>query len=306
MEDTMRRAALVGLLFCAAGLAATVTARQQGAAPRPAIPDAQRVKDNLYVIAASSPADRSAFTGGNTGVYVADSGVVVVDTKLPGNGPDLLARIRAVTNKPVTTIINTHTHGDHTGSNEGFPTSVEIVAHENTKANMLKMDAFKGDKAQFVPKRTYKDKLSLLSGKDRIDLYYFGPGHTNGDTFIVYTAVRVMQTGDMFAWKDAPFIDRANGASGMEFPKTLAKVLAGIKNVDTVIPGHSPVMPLSNLQEFQRYMTDLVAATESAKKSGKSAADAAASINLTAKYPDYKSERVKAAVEAIYAELDGK
>ena len=63
-----------------------------------------------------------------------------------------------------------------------FPATVDIVAHENTKANMAKMDAFKGDKAQFLPKRTYKDKMTLGSGKDRIDLYYFGAGHTNGDT----------------------------------------------------------------------------------------------------------------------------
>jgi glyoxylase-like metal-dependent hydrolase (beta-lactamase superfamily II) len=83
-----------------------------------------------------------------------------------------------------------------------------------------------------------------MSGKDRIDLYYFGAGHTNGDTLVVYPALRVLQTGDLFAWKDAPFLDRSNGGSGVELPKTLAKALAGIKNVDTVLPGHSPVTTL--------------------------------------------------------------
>jgi glyoxylase-like metal-dependent hydrolase (beta-lactamase superfamily II) len=200
-------------------------------------------------------------------------------------------------------IINTHTHGDHTGSNDGFPASVDIVAHENTKANMMKMDAFKGDKAQFLPKRTFKDKMTVGSGKDRIDLYYFGAGHTSGDTWVVYPAIRVLQTGDMFAWKDAPLLDRANGGSGVEFPKTIAKALAVIKDVDTVIPGHSPVMAPKDLQEYQRFNADLLSAVEAAKKSGKSAADAAASINLTPKYPGYKSERVKAAIDAIYAEL---
>ena len=79
-------------------------------------------------------------------------------------------QVRSVTDKPVTTIINTHTHGDHTGSNEFFPASVEVVAHENTKTNMLKMKQFEGDKAQFLPDRTYKDQLTLLAGADRIDL----------------------------------------------------------------------------------------------------------------------------------------
>jgi len=296
----MRRGVVLGALIVVGSL--SVAAYQQPA-QRAVLPDLQKVKDNFYIIDASSPVERSMFTGGNTGVFITAAGVVVVDTKLTGYGPDILAKIRAVTNKPVTTIINTHTHGDHTGSNDGFPATVDIVAHENTKANMMKMDAFKGDKAQFLPKRTFKDKLTIGSGKDRVDLYYFGAGHTGGDTWVVYPALRVLQTGDMFAWKDAPLLDRANGGSGVEFPKTIAKALATIKDVDTIIPGHSPVMAPKDLQEYQRYMADLLAAVEGAKKTGKNAADAAASINLSAKYPDYKSDRVKAAVDAIYAEL---
>jgi len=79
--------------------------------------------------------------------------VVVVDTKLPGWGQVILDRIKTVPPKPVT-IINTHTHSDHTGSNAFFGTMVDSVVHENTKANMAKMDDFKGEKAKFLPKRT--------------------------------------------------------------------------------------------------------------------------------------------------------
>jgi glyoxylase-like metal-dependent hydrolase (beta-lactamase superfamily II) len=298
----MKRTVMFAAFLAIAAFSAVVTGYQQPA-QRAVLPDLQKVKDNFYIIAASSPADRSMFTGGNTGVFITDGGVVVVDTKLAGYGSDILAKIRAVTNKPVTTIINTHSHGDHTGSNDGFPATVDIVAHENTKANMMKMDAFKSDQARFLPKRTYKDTMTIGSGKDRIDLYYFGAGHTSGDTWVVYPAIRVLQTGDMFAWKDAPLLDRANGGSGVEFPKTIAKALAAIKDVDTVIPGHSPVMTPKDLQEYQRFTADLLAAVQAAKKAGKSAADAATTINLTAKYPDYKSERVKAAIDAIYAEI---
>jgi cyclase len=297
----MKRALVLGLLLAAGTL--TAVAGYQGQAARAVLPDLTRVKDNLYIIEASSPTDRSMFTGGNTGVFIMDSGVLVVDTKLSGYGNDLLQKIRKVTDKPVTTIVNTHTHGDHTGSNEGFPTSVEIVAHENTKANMAKMDAFKGDKAKFLPKRTFPDKLTLFSGKNRVELYYFGAGHTNGDAWIYYPELRVLQTGDMFPWRDAPLFDRANGGSGVEFPRTIAKALAAIKNVDAVIPGHSPVTTLKDLQEYQRYNADLLTAVESAMKAGKSADQATASINLTDKYKGYKSERLKGAVDAIYAEL---
>jgi cyclase len=284
------------------GAVSAVLAGQQPA-QRATLPDPEKVKDNLYMIGASSPVERSQFTGGNTAIFITDRGVVVVDTKLAGYGPGIIEKIKTVTSKPITTIINTHTHGDHTGSNEAFPASVEIVAQENTKTNMLKMDAFKGDKGAFLPKRTYKDRLTLGSGKDRVELYYFGAGHTNGDTFVVYPALRVLQTGDMFAWKDAPLYDRSNGGSGVEHPKTMAKMLAAIKDVDTVIPGHSPVTTLKEVQEYQRYTAELLTATEAAMKAGKSADAAAASIDLAPKYPGYKSERVKAAVAAIYDEL---
>jgi glyoxylase-like metal-dependent hydrolase (beta-lactamase superfamily II) len=295
----MKRATVLGALLVAGGLTAAIAAQQQQA--RPPLPDLTKVKDNLYVITSSSPGPE--FTGGNTGVFVTDTGVIVVDTKLSGYGPAILEKIKKVTDKPVTMIINTHTHGDHTGSNEAFPATVDIVAHENTKANMAKMDAFKGDKAQFLPKRTYKDKMSVGSGKGRVDLYYFGAGHTNGDTWVVYPSLRVLQTGDMFAWRDAPTIDRNNGGSGVDYPKTLSKAIAAIKDVDTVIPGHSPVTTPKDLQEYQRFMTDWIAAVQSAAAAGKSVDDAAASIDLTSKYPTYKNERYKAAITAVYAEL---
>ncbi|HEV3062566.1 MAG TPA: MBL fold metallo-hydrolase [Vicinamibacterales bacterium] len=295
------RTNVLGALVTIGAVSAVLVGQQP--AQRATLPDPEKVKDNLYIIGASNPADRSQFTGGNIAIFITDRGVVLVDTKLAGYGPGIIEKIKAVTSKPITTIINTHTHGDHTGSNEAFPASVEIVAQENTKTNMSKMDAFKGDKAAFLPKRTYKDRLTLGSGKDRVELYYFGAGHTNGDTFVVYPALRVLQTGDMFAWKDAPLYDRSNGGSGVEHPKTMAKMLAAIKDVDTVIPGHSPVTTLKEVQEYQRYTAELLTATEAAMKAGKTADDAAASIDLTRKYPGYKSDRVKAAVAAIYDEL---
>jgi cyclase len=262
----------------------------------------EKVKDNLYMITGSNTTPRESFSGGNTVVFITGSGVVVVDTKLAGWGQVILDKIKTVTNKPVTTIINTHTHGDHTGSNAMFPASVDIIAHENTKANMAKMDAFKGDNAKFLPKRTVQDKMSIGSGKDRMDLYYFGRGHTNGDLWIVYPALRVMQTGDMFAWKDAPTLDRANGGSGVDYAVTIGKALATVKDVDTLIVGHSPLRTIPELREYQRFMDDFVNAVRSAQKAGKSVDEAAASINLTG-YQGYKNERYKAAVQAVYDEL---
>jgi cyclase len=299
----MKRALALGALAAIGLVSMRIASAQPAQAPLPTI---QKVKDNLYIIAGSDATNRAAFTGGNIGVFVTDAGVILVDTKLANYGQAILDQVKSVTSKPVTTIIKTHTHGDHTGSNSFFPATVEIVAHEQTKANMLRMDAFKAADAKGLPSKTYKDRLTLGTGKDRVELYHFGAGHTNGDTFVVYPALRVLHAGDMFPWRDAPFLDRSNGGSGVEMPNTLAKAVSAIKDVDTVIPGHNPVATFADLQQYQRYTADLLAEARTALAAGKTAEQAAASSTLTSKYPGFRTERVKGAMEAIYAELSSK
>jgi cyclase len=203
-------------------------------------------------------------------------------------------------------VINTHTHGDHVGSNDSFTGAVQFVAHENCKTSMERMPAFQSEEGKkFLPGKTYKDKLSLLKGADKIDLYYFGRGHTGGDTFIVFPALKVMHSGDIFAGKGTPIMDTNNGGSGLEYPKTLAKAAAGIKGVESVIPGHSSVMTWNDFKEYGDFIRDLVAAVEQAKKNGKTADEAAAEIKMPEKYNGYNMNpgRLKGNVTAIYSEL---
>ena len=272
----------------------------------------EKVKDNLYMVTGSGVTPFEAFAGGNTAVLVTDTGVVVVDTKLPGWGQVIVDRIKTVTAKPITTIINTHTHGDHTGSNEFFGASVERIVQENTKANMARMDEFKGEKAKFLPNKTYKDRLTIGSGKDRIDLYHFGAGHTNGDTFVVFPALRVMHVGDMFAWKALPYIDPANGGSAIEHPKTLAKAIATIKEVDTIITGHIPLMTLNDLKVYADFSRDFSVWAQAQMKAGKTVDEAAAAYKVPAKYPGYVASvngeygGPKANAQVVYDELKKK
>ena len=320
----MRRTVFLTALMMAGGVSLTVAsyqARQQQPAP---IPSIERIKDNLYIIKGADPNERATMTGGNTAVFVTDHGVVVVDTKIRGYGRGILDQIKTVTDKPVTTIINTHTHSDHSGSNIEFPVTVEIVAHENTKANMSKAtcqpvvncQAFKGDNARFLPKKTFKDRMSLLSGKDRIDLYYFGRGHTSGDTWVVFPAVRVVHAGDMFQRKCMPFIDVENaGGSALEFATTLEKAATSITNVDTVIPGHSnSLFSWNDFREYTDFYREFVAKVREGKRMGKSADEVASSYRPTDRYRTYELDPhfqlgnfdnrwVRTNVRAIYEEL---
>ena len=290
-----RLAVLSGLLL--AGAISMAVARQQPQQSQPAPLEIQKVKDNLYMITGAN-------TGGNTAAFITEKGVVVVDTKYANNGPGILEKIKSVTPKPVIMVINTHTHGDHVGGNGAFTGAVEFVAHENCKASMEKMPAFQSEEGKkFLPGKTYKDKLSLLNGADKIDLYYFGRGHTSGDTFVVFPALKLMHSGDIFAGKGTPIMDTNNGGSGLEYPKTLAEAATGIKDVESVIPGHSTLMTWNDFKEYGDFIRDLVAAVEQAKKNGKTADEAAAEIKMPEKYNGYNMGRLKGNVTAIYSEL---
>jgi cyclase len=249
--------------------------RGAGRGPAPPPGPIEKVADNLYMIPGA---------GGNSGVYVAANGVVLVDTKNPNNGQAILDQIKTVTDKPITHIINTHTHGDHNGSNIFFPATVEIVTQENTKANMQKMPAFQdAANAHGLPDRTFTDRLTVLSGNDAIDLYYFGPSHTSGDALVVFRNARVMHAGDMFAGKGQPLIDRANGGSGVEYGATIGKAAAAIKNVDRVIPGHSTVMTWQDFVNFGEVNRVALAYAREALKAGKTPEQAMMEFKLPEK-----------------------
>lgn len=309
----MQRSIVLGAIIAIGTISITVSARQ---APPPGPTAAalsstriEKVRDNLYVITGSGVSNQDAFSGGNTAVFVTEQGVVLVDTKLPRWGQAILDRVKTVTDKPVTTIINTHTHDDHNGSNEFFGAAVAIVAHENTRANMMKMDAFKAEKAKFLPNKTYKDKLTIGSGRDQIDLYYFGVGHTNGDTFVVFPAVRTLHTGDMFAWKALPYIDTSNGGSVVAHAQTLGNVFTTLKNVDTLITGHTPVLPWRDLGEYADFNRDFVTFARSQLKAGKTVDQAAAEYRVPERYKGYTVapsaglDMAKANLEIVFNEL---
>jgi glyoxylase-like metal-dependent hydrolase (beta-lactamase superfamily II) len=290
----MRRAALLGVLLAAGAIGIAAQQPPAGGQAGPNVATIEKLAANLFVIKGG---------GGNTAAFVTSQGVVMVDTKLANWGPAIMEQVRSVTDKPVTTIINTHTHGDHTGSNEFFPASVEIVAQENTKTNMEKMDAFKGDKAQFLPDKTYKDKLTLFSGADQIDLYYFGAGHTNGDSVVVFKELRVAHIGDLFARKGTPLIDVNNGGSGIAYPKTVKNAAKKVKNVDRVITGHSDVLPWSAVAEYAEFNKAFLDATRKSIKAKKTAEETIAGFKLPEKFKDYNMSGVKDNVTKIYAEL---
>ena len=158
--------------------------------------------------------------GGGNAVAVMDDvngGVILIDSKSPGWGQPVLDALGQITDLPVSTIINTHAHPDHAGANREFASAAVIIAHENTKTHIARMDGYAGANAAGLPTTTFNDRLSLLEGPDRIELYYFGPAHTDGDVIVVFPATGVAYVGDLFPAKAVPVIDTEQGGSGVAF-----------------------------------------------------------------------------------------
>ena len=296
----MRRQIVLGILFAAGALTMTANALQQPPATTPAAQaprevTVEKLKDNLYVMRGG---------GGNSAVFITATGVVVVDTKNPGWGQPLLDKIKTVTDKPIAMIVNTHTHGDHVSGNVEFPATVEVVTHANTAANMKEMrtptgitpapgtpaNIFKDNNGRGMPKRTFTDRMTLGKGDERIELYYYGRGHTNGDAFVVFPALRVMHAGDIFSGKNLPLLDANNGGSGVQIGSTL-KAASGTPNVDAIITGHSAVMTVADLREYAAFNDEFAAAVRAAKKAGRTPDDVAAAWTLPAKYKGYQDPK---------------
>lgn len=164
----MRTKIIVMVLALAIGIAGAVVQVGTQQRERPPL-DIQKLKEDLYVITGA---------GGNVGVRVTPEGVIVIDDKFEQDYAGIIEKIKSVTSQPVKYVINTHHHGDHTGSNAQFLKIAEIISHRNARDNMIKRN-------QPGPARiVFTDQTAVYLGGVEVQAHYLGRGHTNGDALI--------------------------------------------------------------------------------------------------------------------------
>ncbi len=246
----MRSKIWLRLAFCGLLTGALWTAWTQQPAPPLEL---QKVVGDLHVLMGS---------GGNVGVLVTEEGVALVDDKFDRNVPEILAKVKTLTDKPVRYVLNTHHHGDHTGGNAGLQAQqVEVIAHENARANIVR------NKQEGAPHLSFEEQITLHLGGVEVRAMYFGASHTNGDAVIYFPKLRTIHTGDMFV-RGAPFVDYGNGGSARDWDDTLNSVLQ--LEFDTVIPGHGAVATRDDLiqwkDDFERYRERISELSRAGKK----------------------------------------
>lgn len=223
----------------------------------------EKVSANLYVIMGN---------GGNVAVMPTSEGVLIVDDKFAVDAPEIMAKVKTVSDKPVRYVINTHQHGDHTGGNEAMlNASAEIIIHKQARANMV------AGKMPGLPRVTFSDETQVFLGGMEVRARHLGRGHTNGDAVVYFPSERVLHTGDLqMTTGGPPFIDYSAGGSLVDWDKTLEQALQ--YDFDTVIPGHGPVCKKADLAKWRQTIIALRTKSKAACAAG--GTDALKKMNL--------------------------
>ena len=257
----LRKPLVLRITFAALGIAGLWLAWAQQQQPRQPLTIIM-VTSNLWVIMGP---------GGNVAVMPTSEGVIVVDDKYAQDAPDIMAKIKTVTDKPVRYVLNTHQHGDHTGGNEAMmAANAQILITRQARANMVE------GKMPGLPQITFTDETQVFLGGKEVAAKYVGRGHTNGDAVVYFPSERVLHTGDLFVSQGAPFCDTTAGGSIKEWDATVQKALQ--LDFDTVIPGHGPVVKKADLQKWVITLAAIRTKVKAACTGG--VADAASRIDL--------------------------
>ena len=232
-----------------------------------------QITNDLYVIYG---------LGGNVAVLDTDEGTVIVDTMtLQYQGERIIEEAMALTGKPITLIINTHYHIDHTHGNPAFDPGTRIVATKRTLHHLQQTDAdyFSGEAGKLLPNEIFDHDKEITMGNKTLRLVHPGRGHTDGDLVVLFVEEKTVHMGDLFFYLHYPNIDLEAGGSVVEWDDTIDKVLE--LPFHTIIPGHGVVTNRPKLEQFQAFMRQLASIGKQAAEEGLSLEETIESDNLT-------------------------
>jgi len=197
--------------------------------------------------------------GGNVTAIVDDSSTLLIDSGLASRISELSDAIFRTTMRPVTRLVNTHWHFDHTGGNTYFGSSgVTIIAQENVKKELSSAEdvPFVGLRdghypPQALPGLTYQSSLTLQQGSQKLTLENYGAAHTDGDTVIYIAPANVAVVGDIFSNHFYPIIDLSSRGSIDGMIHSIDRILAQTDEQTKIVPGHGPVTTRANLKDYR-------------------------------------------------------
>lgn len=248
--------------------------------------------------------------GGTIGFMLSPDGIVVIDSQFPDTAPHLVDELKKKSEKPFRFLLNTHHHGDHTSGNIAFKGLVEhVVAHENSKANQERVaKEQKKEDQQLYPDITYgKDGWSQSFGKETIKTYYFGAGHTNGDSIIHFEHANIAHLGDLLFNRRHPNIDKSAGANITNWVKLLDQAASTFDKKTKYICGHAAdgydiLVKKDDLGAFRDYLGNVLKFVGSELKAGKTKDEILKATEIPGS-PEWKGSGIERPLNAAIQEL---
>lgn len=244
---------------------------------------ATKVAGNVYMLEGS---------GGNIGVSVGPDGLLIVDDQFAPLADKIKAALKTLGEGKLKFVINTHWHGDHTGSNAIFGMDSTIIAHSNVRKRLGSESTNRaGQKTSAAPKValpiiTFDETLSVHFNGEEIKAIHYPNGHTDGDGIIFFTGSNVVHMGDHMMTGNFPFVDMSSGGSVEGIVRNIGNVLAKLPPDVKIIPGHGPLATVDDVRKYQQVLVETVDIVRKQMQAGKSL-DEIKAAGLPAKYDSW-------------------
>ena len=212
-----------------------------------------KITDKIYMLEGS---------GGNIGVLVGKDGIVIIDDQFAPLSEKIRAALKALSDKPIRFVINTHFHGDHTGGNENFGgQGAIIVAQENSRLRMTSdefMATFNTPKKatpyDALPKVTFNESVTLHLNGETVQVFHVKNAHTDGDAIIYFKESNVFHGGDVFVRYGLPYIDQPHGGTMEGMISGLEELLKLANDSSAIIPGHGKLGAKKDVLDFKNML----------------------------------------------------
>jgi glyoxylase-like metal-dependent hydrolase (beta-lactamase superfamily II) len=250
--------------------------------------------------------------GGTIGWLIHPDGIVVIDSQWKEQANHLIDEIRRKQSGPIQYLINTHHHGDHTSGNIAFKDIAQhVLAHENSKINQM-YAAQKNNNVdeQLFPDLTYSDRWQQTIGDETIDMQYWGPAHTNGDSIIHFQQANIVHCGDLVFNRRYPYIDKNAGAMIENWIEILQRIQSYFDNDTLFVFGHARdgyevTGGKSDLSAFMDYLSAVLDFVALEIKKGKTNEQIMAATAIPGA-PEWIGEGIQRSLSAAIEELSFK
>lgn len=216
--------------------------------------------------------------GGNIGVSVGEDGFLIVDDQFAPLADKIKAALAVLGDGDLEFVLNTHFHGDHTGSNAVFGLEAIIVAQANVRERLSTPQTVRGQTtpaapASALPVITFDDTMTMYFNGETIRLFHAPAGHTDGDSILYFESANVLHMGDHFFAGRFPFVDIDSGGTVQGMAANVARTVDQVPADVKIIPGHGPLSTLDDLRLYQTMLEDSLATVGKGIAAGKSIED---------------------------------